>query len=311
MSSEKRYQIFISSTYEDLKAERKAVFEKIVKMKNMPEGMENFPASNRPPFEYIKRMIDESDYYILIIGGRYGSLDEDGVGYTEKEFIYAEERKIPILVFVHQSPENLPEKKRETTSKNQKLFKDFKKKAEKYLRCSWQTRNKLAEYVETSLKAAYTTDPATGWVRADSQTIDGSKHSEDIKEIEPEEIIDIPLKIKELKEKTLIFTYHRKDYVSNSGDIGLLPISLFDFFSKIKHFFITNKDEQIVIDKFNKILCDQVVNIHKENIHFKDGEIYRLLTILKEYNLLVAVDSTGLWGLTSLGNKIANSKSLP
>ena len=35
--------------------------------------------------EYIEKMLDDCDYYILIIGGRYGSLDDDGVGYTEKD----------------------------------------------------------------------------------------------------------------------------------------------------------------------------------------------------------------------------------
>ena len=80
----KRYQIFISSTYNDLKEERQAVLESILKLRHIPVGMEQFVATNEEQFGYIKRLIDETDYYVLIIGNRYGTLGEDGISYTER-----------------------------------------------------------------------------------------------------------------------------------------------------------------------------------------------------------------------------------
>lgn len=83
MHMDKRYQVFISSTYADLKEERSKVMQTIMSLNCIPAGMELFPASNDEQFEFIKRVIDDCDYYILIVGGRYGSLSEDGISYTE------------------------------------------------------------------------------------------------------------------------------------------------------------------------------------------------------------------------------------
>ena len=49
-------------------------------------------------------MIDMSDYYLLIVAGKYGSIDpEENISYTEKEYRYAVAKKMPILAFLHQN----------------------------------------------------------------------------------------------------------------------------------------------------------------------------------------------------------------
>ena len=72
---EKKYQIFISSTYEDLKEERNAAIRAILTMNQFPIGMEMFCAANEEQWKIIKETIDSSDYCILIIGNRYGSIE--------------------------------------------------------------------------------------------------------------------------------------------------------------------------------------------------------------------------------------------
>ena len=99
MSGDKKYQVFISSTYEDLKSERKAVEETIIRAGDIPVGMEAFPAVDSEQFEFIKTVIRSCDYYVLIIAGRYGSLADDGLSYTEKEFRYAVECGISCTSF--------------------------------------------------------------------------------------------------------------------------------------------------------------------------------------------------------------------
>ena len=103
--------MFISSTYSDLKDERDRVFQTLLGMDCMPAGMELFPALDEEQLKFIKRIIDDCDYYILIIGGRYGSVSPEGVSYTEKEYQYAIEKKIPVLAFLHEKPEDLPASK--------------------------------------------------------------------------------------------------------------------------------------------------------------------------------------------------------
>ena len=91
---DKKYQIFISSTYEDLKEERSKVVATILKDFHFPIGMEMFSADNIEQWEQIKRTIDSSDYYILIIKRRYGSLTKEGISYSEKEYDYGRSRNI-------------------------------------------------------------------------------------------------------------------------------------------------------------------------------------------------------------------------
>lgn len=90
---DKRYQVFVSSTYNDLIDERKEATQAILKCNCFPAGMELFPASNKKQWSVIKQVIDDSDFYLLILAGRYGSLGVDDfgtkVGYTEMEFDYA------------------------------------------------------------------------------------------------------------------------------------------------------------------------------------------------------------------------------
>lgn len=97
----KRLQVFISSTYTDLIEERQAAVSAVLKSGNIPAGMELFTAGDQSQLEVIKRWIDESDVYMLILGGRYGSVEKgSGVSYTELEYNYALEIGKPLFSVV-------------------------------------------------------------------------------------------------------------------------------------------------------------------------------------------------------------------
>lgn len=98
---DKRYQVFISSTYEDLKHERDAVIKAVLEMGHFPVGMEMFNAADEEQWVTIQREIDRSDYYLLIVAHRYGSTiaAEGGISYTEKEFDYAVSTGVPRIGF--------------------------------------------------------------------------------------------------------------------------------------------------------------------------------------------------------------------
>lgn len=72
----KKYQIFISSTYKDLIEEREEAVKAILLMDNIPSGMEMFSALDNEQFEVIKKVIDLCDYYVLIIGKKYGTINK-------------------------------------------------------------------------------------------------------------------------------------------------------------------------------------------------------------------------------------------
>ena len=75
-----------------------------MEMDCIPAGMELFPAADEEQLNFIKRIIDDCDYYILIVGGRYGSITAEGLSYTEKEYDYALEKGLNILAFLHENP---------------------------------------------------------------------------------------------------------------------------------------------------------------------------------------------------------------
>lgn len=165
---EKRYQIFISSTFIDLIDERQAVLKSILELDHMPAGMELFPATDDTAWELIKDVIDASDYYVLIIGGRYGSLNEEGLSYTEKEYNYAVESRKPVIPLLHKNPNNLPRDKTETDEIVWEKLKSFREKVESNHTCVyWNGSDELKAQVIIGLTSAVKRHPAIGWVRAD------------------------------------------------------------------------------------------------------------------------------------------------
>ena len=165
---EKRYQVFISSTFEDLKDERQSVLKAILELNQMPAGMELFPASDDEAWDLIKDVIDASDYYVLIIGGRYGSLDAKGIGFTEKEYDYAVEKAKPVIPLLHKNPDNLPRGKTETDLKAWQKLKSFREKVENnHTRVLWETPEELKAKVIVALTTVVKRHPAKGWMRAD------------------------------------------------------------------------------------------------------------------------------------------------
>lgn len=148
--------------------ERKKVSEAVAKAGFVAEGMEIFPASSQKQMDFIQRVIDRCDYYILIIGGRYGSLDHDGLSYTEKEFLYAKKRGIPILAFVIKSTDDLPAKKIEPASERLEKFERFKNSLTRETMVDfWSNPDELSMKAVAALAQARNLHEGTGWIRGD------------------------------------------------------------------------------------------------------------------------------------------------
>ncbi|MFY3744881.1 DUF4062 domain-containing protein [Anaeromyxobacter sp. Red801] len=100
-SMERRLQVFVSSTYQDLRLERQAAVEAILRAGHIPAGMELFAAGDKSQWEVIKKWIDDSDVFMLILGGRYGSIEpESGKSYVQMEYEYAVATKKPFFAVV-------------------------------------------------------------------------------------------------------------------------------------------------------------------------------------------------------------------
>ncbi len=164
---EKRYQVFVSSTYRDLGAERAAVIQTLLEMDCIPAGMELFPASDHDAWTLIKAVIDDCDYYLLVVGGRYGSVDAAGLSFTEHEYDYALSRRKPIIAFLHQDPGKIAAEKTERDPHVAEKLEAFRKKAETRLCRYWRSPDDLGALVAKSLNKLIKSHPAPGWVKGD------------------------------------------------------------------------------------------------------------------------------------------------
>lgn len=167
---EKKYQIFVSSTYEDLIEERKEISQALLEIDCIPTGMELFPASNKKQWDIIKGVIDDCDYYLLIIGGRYGHLGENDkgekVGYTEMEFDYAKMTGKPIIAFIHKDIGSIEAERSERTKRGVYRLKKFIKKASDGREVNyWKNKDHLRSLVTSSVPKLIKSTPANGWVK--------------------------------------------------------------------------------------------------------------------------------------------------
>lgn len=158
---DKRYLIFISSTYEDLVEERKKVIQTVLEHDCFPASMEFFSAVGMPPLDLIKKVMKECDYYILIIGDNYGSDCENGKSFIEKEYDIAIDEGIPVLAFLKNSDSSKDE-----SDKEEKELVEFRErvKGEQTI-VEWSNSDDLARKVSSSISTAIKNQKRRGWVR--------------------------------------------------------------------------------------------------------------------------------------------------
>ena len=164
---DKRYQVFVSSTYEDLRDERQEVMQALLELDCIPAGMELFPAANEDQWTLIKKVIDDCDYYLVVIGGRYGSLGATGKSYTQMEYEYAISQNKPVIGFLHKDPTSIPVKKTEKVPENQVKLEEFRNIVQQKMCKYWLTPSDLGSVVSRSLVKLIKNTPAVGWVKAD------------------------------------------------------------------------------------------------------------------------------------------------
>lgn len=182
---QRRNQVFVSSTYLDLKKERDEVLKALTLNKYIVEGMELFPAANKKQWDVIKERIDKSDLYVLIIASRFGSVAEQAaiwepglaaaderLSYTQLEFRYARSKGKPVLAFVKEKREN-------EEAGVQGLIKEVQHSD--LTTAYWTNPSNLVSKVLGGLSTAageLPTNGESGWIRADSlATPVGSAHS--------------------------------------------------------------------------------------------------------------------------------------
>ena len=175
----RKFQVFVSSTYEDLKNERQAAVQAILASGNIPAGMELFSAGDESQMTVIKRWIDESDIFLLILGGRYGSIEPNsGKSYIQLEYEYALQTDKPLFtVIINENALELKLKKLGSSvmeMEHPKELNRLKSLVKKKLVKFWDDEKdiKLSVY-ETLNDFTYNKD-LVGWIKGDKEVNSGA-----------------------------------------------------------------------------------------------------------------------------------------
>jgi hypothetical protein len=191
--------------------------------------MELFPASDDTQWELIKRVIEESDYYIVIVAGRYGSLGPEGLSYTEMEYDYAVEKGIPVLGFVREGIGDISFDNTEKSERGRKKLETFRQKVMSRTCRKYSTASELGMAVMKSLMSEARIRPRTGWVRADQARSDEDVQrerelSEELKEAS-ERIEELE---REIRDRAILGDEVPRDLLAQGDDILELAVTFSD-----------------------------------------------------------------------------------
>lgn len=322
---DKRYQVFVSSTFADLKDERSKVIQTVMELDCFPAGMEAFPAIDEEQFEFIKKIIDDCDYYLLVIGGRYGSISDDGLSYTEKEYNYAVEKGIKIVAFIHGSPDSIPLGKSEKDNGLREKLDLFKTKVStnrliKY----WNHIDELPGLVALSLSKTIKMFPAVGWVRANQvinpEIIQEMNHLRSENQ-RLKDLLEYNAKLESEEDENLAsFDDVHEFFGTNSryGKYGTITdtwkinISWKELFSTIAPFLLSYPNDEAIKSTIATELFKLCHNYTKSGTPRIDEQVFQTIKIHLASLKLISVKYTKttnggmalFWNLTDLGNKL-------
>ncbi len=168
MYLEKKYQVFVSSTYKDLKVERAEVVKALLELQCIPRAMEYFTASPSSPISLIQGIIEKCDYYIVIVGKNYGREVNSGISFTRREYEYALKFDVPVLAFVQRevaegAVENISEEE-------ERKLKEFIIELKSHTFREWSNPDELAANVTRGLVQIMQDNPRIGLIPANSMT---------------------------------------------------------------------------------------------------------------------------------------------
>lgn len=316
----KRYQVFISSTFSDLKEAREKVLKILLSIDCIPSGMEFFPASDDEQFEFIKRIIDDCDYYLLIVGGRYGSVAADGISYTQKEYEYAISKGIPVIAFLRNNIDRLPVCDTDSNDEKRAKLNEFRNQVSqgRVIRY-WDTEDELASQVAVSLPQAFKLHPAAGWVRGGEgaseevllQLLEANRRISELeaqnRELQSRESsmsvgssVTAGLSLDKEIEVSSSFELKYQDSEDWVTEWGTHKILLRDLFDEIAPSIISPTDEHEVRTIINKRIID-VESELGERIFDHDFDTIKLHLLAMG---LINISDEGDWSLTSKGRAV-------
>ena len=322
---EKRYQVFISSTYADLQDERQEVMQALLELDCIPAGMELFPAASDDQWTLIKKVIDDCDYYMVIVAGRYGSISPDGMSYTEMEYRYAMETSKPIIGFVHRTPGNLAANRCESTDEGKANLALFRELVQKKMCRFWDSPTDLGSQVSRSLVKLIKSNPGIGWVRGNFVPSESAM----------EEILTLRRKVEDLQSKlkaaqtsapegtfglaqgTDPFEIHFSFVASSSQSVykrseyvSTVIVEWNDIFAAVSPLMIDEATERQLENALNKLVIDRASLSLQKSEQFKAWDIAKFQIDSNNFQTIkIQLRALGLIAKSTKGRSIKDTST--
>lgn len=329
-----KYQVFVSSTYQDLVKERQEIMQALLELDCIPVGMELFPAADDDQWTLIKGLIDDCDYYILIVGGRYGSVNEKGISYTQMEYEYAISKEIPIISFLHKEPDTIPVGKSEKEQEGKRKLEDFKALVQQKMCRYWIDPVDLGSQVSRSLVKLIKSKPRSGWIKADLLPSENTTQEllelrETVQSLKNELIFsntEAPKGSESLKQGEDIFTltYDYEEYSRNTSwnwlrQSGTIDLSWNNLFFLISPLMVDEANETDLKNSIDSYIYENIKDTKLKGLernHIRKPEItnndfqtikiqLRALGLIKKNEKKRSIKVTDTyWTLSSYGDSI-------
>jgi hypothetical protein len=302
----------------------------LLELNCMPAGMELFPAANEEQWTWIKRVIEESDYYIVIVGGRCGSVSKKtGQSYTEMEYRYALELGRPTIALLHEDPSKLESGRTEQSRQGRKRLERFRALLEERLCKYWTTPSDLGGKVSRSLTQLMKSHPAVGWVRADQVPVDSTREVFELKR----QILDLHAQLRAAGEEDsgnlplaqgtdsfeLDFTYSTQSpktnkagnryWVSGTRRESKIVTTWDELFKYLAPELLSPQEQYKIVHVFNQLIEREATSrLEREHEGDRVGDLriysepFEVIKIQLMALGLIEFDDRGRWQLTERGH---------
>ncbi len=167
--TDRRYYAFISTSGTDMQDEYAVLTQALLE-----QGIFSWsPAQSRMyELDFVRKQIDQCDYYILLLGNHYGRLDGSGASFMHLEYIHAITKQKPIIAIRHHWPDlNTPTvlDDPEARSPFGKFRRQVQERKQATFFLAYDDASNLSTAIKRHVPRCVNLYPTTGWVRANAR----------------------------------------------------------------------------------------------------------------------------------------------
>ena len=161
-----KYHIFIGSTLDDVRSERKELLRIVMELGHIPVVADFLDDSARNAPKLLRKVIEECDYFIALVAHKYSDKDGDALPLVA-EYSIASKAGIPVIaLIIDEKARWKPVKKEKDAALIHKLN-DFKAKLRGGPCESWHNTPDMCQKAQALLGQELCINARPGWVRAD------------------------------------------------------------------------------------------------------------------------------------------------